>query len=370
MRVLILSCNTGQGHNSCAKALQEVFLAKGAHCEIVDALGFVSAGFSRLISAGHVRMYRYFPKVFSLSYHYSELHPTLFAEEAKVYRVLSLGTARLAHFLRQGNYDVILCVHVFSALMVTDVMRKSPLPSRSYFVATDYTCSPSTEESVLDGYFIPSKRLADDFCKGTITAGKILPVGIPVRQEFYRHEAVDVAKDAFAVAPGHKHLVVMTGSMGCGPVVSVSKRIAKGLADDQEMTIVCGTNKRLNRRLTRYFARSPRIHVRGYEKNVSLLLDSADLFLTKPGGISVTEAATKRVPMVLMDAVAGCETYNCRYYLMAGGAITEKNRRRLAAETLALLADGERCERMAAALALACSGNAAEAVYAECVRKK
>ena len=39
MRALILSCNTGEGHNSCAAALQEYFTAQGTPCQIADALG-------------------------------------------------------------------------------------------------------------------------------------------------------------------------------------------------------------------------------------------------------------------------------------------------------------------------------------------
>lgn len=41
MRVLILSCNTGEGHNSCAKALKEIFESKGHHCIIEDSLRFI-----------------------------------------------------------------------------------------------------------------------------------------------------------------------------------------------------------------------------------------------------------------------------------------------------------------------------------------
>ena len=51
-----------------------------------------------------------------------------------------------------------------------------------------------------------------------------------------------------------------------------------------------------------------------------MMLDSADLFLTKPGGISVTEAAAKNTPMVLIDAVDGCEEHNRRFFVELGGA--------------------------------------------------
>ena len=36
MRVLILSCNTGEGHNSCGRAIQEAFRGQGIDCEMVD----------------------------------------------------------------------------------------------------------------------------------------------------------------------------------------------------------------------------------------------------------------------------------------------------------------------------------------------
>ena len=38
MRTLILSCNTGAGHNSCAKAIREIYEAHGEVCQIADAL--------------------------------------------------------------------------------------------------------------------------------------------------------------------------------------------------------------------------------------------------------------------------------------------------------------------------------------------
>ena len=57
--------------------------------------------------------------------------------------------------------------------------------------------------------------------------------------------------------------------------------------------MVCGTNQELKHRLGKQYAGSGRIRVMGYAENVSGLMDSADLFLTKPGGISTSEAAVK-----------------------------------------------------------------------------
>ena len=65
MRTLIMSCNTGAGHNSCAKAIQEVYQERGELCDIVDALQFISPHASRFISNWHTRIYLHAPKFFS-----------------------------------------------------------------------------------------------------------------------------------------------------------------------------------------------------------------------------------------------------------------------------------------------------------------
>ena len=55
MKVLILSCNTGGGHNSCAKAIGAELLKRGHTYETDDALLYVSKGTSRFVSNWHVR---------------------------------------------------------------------------------------------------------------------------------------------------------------------------------------------------------------------------------------------------------------------------------------------------------------------------
>jgi len=79
-------------------------------------------------------------------------------------------------------------------------------------------------------------------------------------------------------------------------------------------------------------------------------MDSADLYLTKPGGISVTEAAHKRLPMVFVNAVAGCETHNLNFFLSHGAAMTADTPEELARTCLALLDDPARLTEMAAAM--------------------
>ena len=139
MKVLILSCNTGGGHNSCAKAIGAELLNRGHTYETDDALLYVSKGTSRFVSNWHVRFYRYFPKLYNKGYQYAEEHPASFDESSAACRILRRGCKRLRAAILAGGYDAVVCVHLFPALMLTFIQREAPLPIKTMFIATDYT---------------------------------------------------------------------------------------------------------------------------------------------------------------------------------------------------------------------------------------
>ena len=68
MKILILSCNTGEGHNSCARAISEELERKGDWGYIADGLAFLSTGTSKFVSGWHTRLYRYFPRLYGKGY--------------------------------------------------------------------------------------------------------------------------------------------------------------------------------------------------------------------------------------------------------------------------------------------------------------
>ena len=339
MRVLILSCNTGEGHNSCSAAIQECFEAQGVHCEVTDALRFISKGASELFARAHVAMYRHFPGLFRHGYRFLENHPGVFRQKTPVHRFLTVGAERLGSFVSDGKFDAVICTHVLSALILTETLRRKPLPVRTAFVATDYTCSPSMDQSGLDLYFIPDQSLAQEFLVGDIRPEQLVPSGIPVRSEFYRCTDRAAAGAAFGIPEGHRHMMMMCGSMGCGPMKQLTHLLSQKLTPQQHLSVLCGTNRRLFRQMKRRYAGHGNIHIYDYVEDLSLLMDGVDLYLTKPGGLSTTESSVKCLPMVMVDAVAGCEAHNRRYFLNTGLGVTADSPRALAELCAELLSD-------------------------------
>ncbi len=348
-KVLLLSCSTGQGHNSCAQAIKEYFEPHGVRCDLRDSFDFISKPFAQFVSWGHSFIYRYLPGLFRWGYNYSKTHPAVFHKSSGIYKLLTAGAERLYQHLSNGRFDTVICTHVFSAIMLTHMLKRHPLPVQTAFVATDYTCHPGMDTVDLQQYFIPNVQLADDFAACGIPRYRITATGIPIRQEFLTQVDEAEARVRLHIGGGSRHLVMMCGSMGCGPMSRMLKQMAPILPKDAEISVICGTNKRLYAKLKHRYKANSKIHIIGYTNQMPLYMDSADLYLTKPGGISITEAAMKKLPMAFVNAVAGCEQYNMNFFIGMGAAITADSPRLLAVRSIRLLcstADRQPMERV------------------------
>lgn len=362
MKVLALSCNTGGGHNSCAKAIQQSFQSCGDICDIEDALRFCSGKLSRFMAWGHSTMYRHIPGLFRVGYGYAERHPGLFRDNAAVFKLLTGGAEELYQFLQKEEFDAVICTHVFSGLLMGEILRRFPMKIKTAFVATDYTCSPGTANSRLDLYFIPSPALCGEYVEQGVPENKLVPCGVPVRSEFYDITDKKQAKENCGIAVDHFHVLVMCGSMGCGPMKLLAKQLRARMHDHCEISLVCGMNGRLYKQLSNTFRSVPNVHVYGYVNDIGTLMDSADLYVTKPGGLSTSEAAAKRLPMVLLDVVSGCEEYNMDFFAKCGGAVTALGVDGVVGRCQVLAREPERLEQMRKALASQFTGRAADTI--------
>ncbi len=313
MKVLILSCSTGGGHNSAASAICEYFEKNGCECDIVNALDFLPKARAELISRGHVLAYKYTPKLYGMGYRISEMTP-----QNRMYEQNAKGADELCRVLFSGGYDVVISVHVFAAMMMTELRLNREINIPSFFVATDYTCSPGVSEIVADRYFIPHEKLREEFVGQGLPSDRIVASGIPVREEFCHKSDKGAARRALGMSEEGSLLLMCCGSMGCGPIRSMALRIGELLGDNDSLVIICGSNHQLEKELEFFTADDIRIKICGFTDKMSLYMDAANLIITKAGGLSTTEAVMKRLPILYIDAVPGCESRNIEF--MTGNA--------------------------------------------------
>ena len=361
MRIVILSCNTGGGHNSAAAAIKEYLDFKKIDCEIKDALAFDSRLKSEVISKGHVWLYKKAPMLFGAGYHYAEKHPAKPGNESMIYTIMKSGTDALHDYLIENEIDAVICTHVFASMMMTELKNDEDFHVKSYFVATDYTCYPGIDEVIADAFFIAHSHLIPDYTNFGILEEKLIPTGIPIKRAFYRSLTEAKAKELLSLPQDKKIVLLMCGSMGCGPIFKLGKMLLKSLPEDSMLVVVCGSNQKLVKKFEK-IADEEKMRVIGYTNKMNLYMDAAYIVMTKPGGLSSTEAATKGLPMVLMNVVAGCETRNLDFFLKNGFAVSAEKLKGLTEETLGLLWDEIKREKMAETLKNEFSVCSAEAI--------
>ena len=320
MRYLILSCNTGAGHNSAAEAVKDYFEAHGVECEICDSLAFISKSSSNLVAGGHILLYKKSPKLFGILYRFFENHPVREKERSVLYEILALGARDLGEYLGRNQYDGIICTHVFAGMMATATKRKYIGDLKIYQVATDYTCTPCTPEIDAERFFIPHRDFLYEYVQSGIPSAKIIWSGIPVRAGFYEEISQEEAKQQLHLKQDEKVILLMCGSMGCGPIEELTDRLEISLPQGWRVIAICGNNRKLYDALKSQAY--GKVSVVGFTKKMNVYMSAAEFALTKPGGLSSTEAFVKGLPLVLIDAVPGCETRNLEYFLEKGFAGT------------------------------------------------
>lgn len=320
MKVLLLSCNTGGGHNATARAIRAYFEKMGDTCRTVNALTYLPRATAELITHGHDFAYRHAPLLYGAGYRYEEKHPSPLMYQQNVQ-----GAGLLWNDLRAHGDELVICVHIFPAMMMTELRRSYGCRLPCYFVATDYTCSPGVGELEADGFCIPHADLKGEFASAGIPPEKIYATGIPVDEGFYHHTAKKSARRALEL-PEEGHVYLLScGSMGAGPIRPIALFMERQLGENDRLVVICGSNKKLYRDLSFFFSQSRRVRVLGFTDKMRPYMRACDLLISKAGGLTTTEAVAAGVPLLYLNAVPGCESRNIAFMNARGYALAARD---------------------------------------------
>ena len=318
MKVLILSCNTGAGHNSAAKAIKEALDDDGHTCNIMDALSFGGQKASDLVCDAYIEMVKKAPKLFGEIYKMGNKLGQLNQETTKmrspVYYVNKLYAKALEDYINQNNYDAVICVHIFAAEAMTSLKKHKKIHIPFYFVATDYYCAPMVEETIPDAIFIAHKDSTFTYLAHGIDKNLLVPTGIPVSKKFLIKKDKAEARKIFGFKDDDEIFLMMSGSMGFGDLLNTTRYILENGNEHTKIVAITGHNEELYKEFESSFNDEPRLVLIGFTDKVSDYMDACDVLLTKPGGLSSTEALAKGIATVHTTPIPGCETENVQFF--------------------------------------------------------
>lgn len=361
MKISILSCNTGEGHNSAARALAEAFAAAGHTCELVDALSVISPRRDKIISGAYNKIIVKKPNVFGAIYGLGSAYSATHLR-SPVYLVNSISSGSIHEYLEESRPDTVVCTHLFPMQNLTRLRRKGKisLSMKCSAVLTDYTCIPFFRETELDSYFVPHADIAAECVDDGMDPAKLIPTGIPVRLSFTYRPDKATARETLSLPREGKIYLVMTGGMGCGSVPDTARGLLQG-DPDAAVCVICGKNEKLKEELSSFAeAESGRLISVGFTTEVASYMSAADVLISKPGGISSTEAAVCGVPFIQSVSIPGCETKNARFFTSRGMSLSTKDPDEAVSMAISLMGDEEKRARMSAAQRSVINPHAAE----------
>ena len=229
---------------------------------------------------------------------------------------------------------------------LTFLKRRHKLQKRAYFVSTDYTCIPFLEETDADAVFLPSPDLKEQFEARGIPAQKLVDAGIPVREAFREATGKSAARAELQLPENADVYLVMTGGEGCGNAGELSEKLLSRVGADARVVVLAGRNDELRSELIYKFGTDERLMALGFTERAALYLRACDVLLTKPGGISSTEAAVCGVPMVHTAPIPGCETLNARFFSQRGMSLLADDSEQAAFHAVRLCRDTAAKQRM------------------------
>lgn len=347
MDALILSCGTGGGHNAAGQAVCEELERRGHKVEMFDPYMLLGRGVPRVINNIYIKIAQRCPSLFGLIYQLGQAYRYL-PVKSPVYKLQRKPAAALSKYLKKHPADVVVMPHLFPAEIMTSLKKSRACVTKMVFIATDYTCIPFTEETECDAYIIPSKELTGDFTRWGIPKEKLYPFGIPVSSAFTEPVTKQEAKKRLGLEQDRQYYLLAGGSIGGGQLQKYADQVYAyvKICPKTHMIIICGNNMLTYHKLCRRYG--SRATVLQHTDEMPLYMRASEIYFTKPGGLSSTEAAAAAVPMIHISPIPGCEDRNRDFFTANGMSVAVYPKKKSVFAAIRKLQQEENRRRMAA----------------------
>ena len=351
MKVLILTVTTGEGHNSAAAALECKLANQGVETKQVDAYYYVSNVLGSAIANGYLLSIGSMSNSYSLVYDILEHRKRSDASFSPTVFALRIIAKKLLGLINDYAPDVIVCTHVFAAMPVEILKEKGLITAKTFAIVTDFTVHPYWEElKSFDHIVLPSEQLEWQCLKKKLRPEQLLPSGIPIKDGFDFTVPKTEARKKLSLFPNVPVIMVMGGSMGYGNLYKIIKKI-DNVQSFFQIVAICGNNNKAYKKLSESEFKH-NIKILGFTNDIPLIMDAADCIVTKPGGITVSEALAKKLPLILTKPIPGHEERNMEFLINNGAAISVNNKTTIEESVWCILSSQERINLMSKAAEL------------------
>lgn len=318
-KILILTGSLGEGHNQASKAIVESAKRNYPHIR-VKVIDYMELTHPKLHIAGQyffVQWMKHFPSVYGYLFQKTREENTL------IHMLKHLGTFslhKLGTMIEEEKPSVVVSTFPPAAagMSMLKAMGFTKIPAVT--VITDHTDHSYWIHSHTDHYMVGSDVVQKALQRKGILGKQISVTGIPVNPIFSQPVDRERLREHFGFRASEQVILIMGGGEGM-----IDKEITGFIKDRNypehiRFMIICGRNMKLYQSLQEEFSGLAQVTVMGYVDRMHEFMALAELIVTKPGGLTISEALTMERPMLLFKPLPGQEQDNADYLVSIGVA--------------------------------------------------
>ncbi|MBI4346574.1 MAG: glycosyltransferase [Elusimicrobia bacterium] len=320
MKVLVATVTAGAGHVQAARALEEAWrrLRPDDSVENIDVLKYTPELYEKLYSRGYVKFVDTAPDLYALAFRKTD-DPEKVRRFSPLRRLAGrLTAAPFVDKVRELDPDLILATHFMPPEILGRSKEKGRLRAPIVSVVTDFEAHALWLEDSVDLYCVAFPHTRDMLVSRGVAKDAVEVTGIPVAAKFAKPPSKAEAKIRLGLASKPPVLLVLGGGFGMGPLERIAAaldRVSKPLS----AVVVCGKNEELRGVVAARRFKHPTT-VLGFADNMHELMAACDLVVTKPGGLTSSEALAVGRPLLIVNPLPGQEEANSEFLLERGAA--------------------------------------------------
>ena len=352
---MYISENSGH-HRAClalANALR--MLDKRVETRCINSFQYTNPVLEKIINKTYMTVIKRKPQVWEYLYD----NPNVVKKSQRLKETIhKLNSGKMLSLLDAYKPSAIVCTQAFPCGIIADLKKSCNLSVPLFGILTDYAPHSYWIYNDVNAYIVPSEETGARLVENGVSEERIKPLGIPVDPKFYKKPDKDAVFAKYSLDKKIPVILIMGGGQGLGPISKLVSLLLKSPINMQ-IIVVTGINKKLYKNLNRKKETfKKKMVVLPFSENVDELMEISTVILTKPGGITIAESLSKRLPMIIINPLPGQETMNTRFLINNRLGIKANDALDAAILLEELLANREKLENIKKAVALHSKTNA------------
>jgi processive 1,2-diacylglycerol beta-glucosyltransferase len=322
-KLVILSASSGSGHTRAGEALEAAAadvpgIASVRH---IDVLEYGSTLLEELYADLYKQMVSKTPTLWGWWYDKSD---TPWKGEHFRVAMERFQMKPLMACLKDEAPDITICTHFLASDIVSYMLQHEQVSTRHAVVVTDMHVHALWLCHQFERYFVPTDESAYYLRQIGFPTDRISVTGIPIHPAFSQPMDRDALRRKYNVDPSQPVVLLSAGTFGMESSLEAIRAIMQ-MQLPAQIVALCGKNDDLLAKVVLATAAAPahlKFKALPYTPDMHEWMALSDIFIGKPGGLTLSEAMASALPMILMNPIPGQEEINAASILEQGMAVT------------------------------------------------